>query len=324
MRVQTLAEQDIEVILYSTASLPPIIGSLNGFLIQIGRRAPASAEILRADRAELQVPDGGMTRSGPLRSISTFKHRLLDLTTTIEVDAANSYEHWKRACAPGNVGPDAAAAYQLGTLARADEYFYSRISRDSRDGISTPRGSWLQHCLIFRSDELAAKMTIDLSKSAQRNETTAAEVDKLLAGVRLAAASVEKRGTSDPRLVLEMPDDFVPSGLPTYAFSLNHNRLPLSINVTLSDPKTFETAKLLNKISAMAWKVGTLARTDEYFYYFLGPDPYAHFALGFRAEDTTVRIDVTVEKSSLDRGDITVQDIERVLASARIVPASDP
>jgi hypothetical protein len=34
----------------------------------------------------------------------------------------------------------------------------------------------------------------------------------------LTAASVADRGTSDPRIVLEMPDDFVPSGLPTFIF----------------------------------------------------------------------------------------------------------
>lgn len=37
----------------------------------------------------------------------------------------------------------------------------------------------------------------------------------------------------------------------------------------------------------------------------------------------TVRVDVAVEKSSLNKGDITVQDIECVLASARVIPTSD-
>jgi hypothetical protein len=286
---------------------------------------PAGAEILlRADRVELTVPNGGMTRSGPPRSISTFKHRLLDLTIEIEVDGPNYYQYWKRACAPEKLDWEATAPYQTGTLARTDQYFYSTISRASRSGISTPRGSWLQHCLIFRSDELAAKVTIDLPKSAERNETAASEIEKLLASVRLAAASIEERGESDPRLVLEVPDDVVPTGLPTYAFHLKHDRLPLSIDVTLSDPKTFETAKLLNQISAMGWKVGSLARADEYFYYFLGGDPYPDgFALGFRGEGITVEIDVTVERSSLDTGDITVEQIERTLSSARVIPASE-
>jgi len=279
---------------------------------------------LRADRVELTVPNGGMTRSEPPRSVSTFKHRSLDLTIKIEVDGPNHYQYWKRACAPEKLDWEAAAPYQTGTLARTDQYFYSRISRDSRHGISTPKGSWLQHCLIFRSDGLAAKMTIDLPKSAQANETTASEIERLLASVRLAAASIEERGESDPRLVLEVPDDVVPAGLPTYAFQLKHDRLPLSIGVTLSDPKAFETAKLLNQISAMGWKVGNLARTDEYFYYFLGRGPYPDsFALGFRAEGITAEIDVGVERSSLDRGDITVEQIERILSSARVIPASE-
>jgi len=298
-----------------------------GLAMSIGVMAscPAGAEILlRADRVELTVPNGGMTRSEPPRSVSRFKHRSLDLTIEIEVNGPKYYEYWKRACAPEKLDWEAAALYQIGTLARTDQYFYSRISRDSRYGISTPKGSWLQHCLIFRSDELAAKMTIDLPKSAQANGTTASEIERLLASVRLAAASIEERGESDPRLVLEVPDDVVPTGLPTYAFQLKHDRLPLSIGVTLSDPKAFETAKLLNQVSARGWKVGNLARTDEYFYYFVGPDRYPDdLALGFRAEGITVEIDVGVERSSLDTGDITVEQIERILSSARVIPASE-
>jgi hypothetical protein len=74
----------------------------------------------------------------------------------------------------------------------------------------------------------------------------------------------------------------------------------------------------------MGWKVGTLARADEYFYYFLGREPYQNdFAFGFRAEGITVGIDVTVERSSLDTGDITVEQIERILSSARVIPANE-
>ena len=285
---------------------------------------PAGAEILlRADCVELTVPNGGMTRSPTPRSVSKFKHRSLDLTIRIEVEGPNYYQYWKRACAPEKLDWEATSPYQTGTLARTDQYFYSRISRDSRYGISTPRGSWLQHCLIFRSDELAAKVTIDLPKSAQGNETTASEIERLLAGVRLAAASIEERDQSDPRLVLEMPDYVVPTGLPTYAFQLKHDRLPLGLDVTLSD-ETVDTAKQLYEISARGWKVGSLARADEHFYYFLGPDHHPDdFALVFRSEGVTVRIDVAVEKSSLDRGDITVEEIKRILSSARVIPANE-
>lgn len=290
--------------------------------VGISASCPCGAEVLRVDRVELQVPDGGMTRSRLPRSTSTFKHRLLDLTVTVEAEGANYYERWKRGCAPEKLASDPAAPYQRGTLARTDQYFYSRISRDSRAGISTPRGSWSQHCLILRSGELAAKLTIDLPKSAlESGEIAAAEIEKILAGARLIGASVEDRGSSDPRGALDMPGDIVPTGLPTSTFDLEHNRLPLRIGVTLGDSKTCETAKLLNKVSAMAWKVGRLARADEHFYYFLAPDRYPHFALGFRAEGVTARIDVTVERSSLGRDDITVEEIERVLASARVIPA---
>jgi hypothetical protein len=285
---------------------------------------PCGAEVLRADRIELEVPDGGMTLSRTPGSVSTFKHRSLDLTITAAVEGARYFDSWKKGCAPENVEADIAAAYQAGTLPRTDQHLYSRISKDSEYGISTPRGSWLQHCLIFRSNDLAAKVTIDLSKSAlARGEIAAAEIEKILASARLTAASVEDRGASDPRIVLALPGVVVPAGLPTYTFQLDHNRLPLGIGVRLSDPKSYETAKLLNKVSAMAWRVGSLARSDEHFYYFLRPDRYPHFTLGFLAEGTTAQIDVTIDKASLDRGDIMVQDIERMLASARIVPASE-
>jgi hypothetical protein len=292
--------------------------------VGIAASCPCGAEILRVDRVELQVPDGGMTRSRPPRSTSTFKHRLLDLTVTVEVDGANYYERWKRGCAPEKLASDPAAPYQSGTLARTDQYFYSRISRDTRSGISTPRGSWSQHCLIFRSGELAAKLNIDLPKSAlESGEIAAADIEKILAGARLTGASVEDRGSSDPRIALDMPGDIVPTGLPTYTFDLEHNRLPLRIGVTLGDPESYEREKLLNRISALAWKVGRLARADEHFYYFLAPDRYPHFALGLRAAGVAARIDVSVPKLSLDRGDITVEEIERVLASARVIPADN-
>jgi hypothetical protein len=284
---------------------------------------PCGAEMVRADRVELQVPDGGMTLLRPPGSTSTFKHRSFDVTIAVQVEGRPYFDHWKRGCTAGNADPYA-AAYQAGTLTRTDQYLYSKISRDSKHGISTPKGSWLEHCLLFHSGELAAKLTINLPKSAlERGEVTAAEIEKVLAGARLTAASVEDRGTSDPRIVLEMPDDIVPTGLPTYTFKLEHNRLPLSIRVTLSDPKTYETAKLLNRISAMRWEVGSLARTDEYFYYFVRSTTYPAFALGFQAEGVTAQIDVSVNKSSSDGGNITKEEIERMLASARVILASE-
>jgi hypothetical protein len=284
----------------------------------------SNSEALKVDRILLEVPDGGITRSGQPGSVSVFKHRLFDLTVTTEVAGANFYDYWERRCTPGKNDPNAAAVYQVGSLARTDQYLYSKISMSSKHGISAPRGSWLEHCLVFRSGELAARVTIDLPKSAlEKNEITAAEIEKVLLNARLAAASVEDLGASDPRIVLEIPEDFVPSGLPTFTFWFNHNRLPLGIHLTLSDSKTYETAKMLVTISARIWKVGNLARTDEYFYYFVWPDPRPEFELGFRAPGVTAQVHVDVSKASLDKGDISIADIERILASARMIPASE-
>ena len=138
---------------------------------------PCGAEVVRADRVELQLSEGGITLLWPPRSTSTFKHRLFDVWIEVQVEGRPYFDHWKRACTSGSADPYA-AAYQAGTLPRTDEYLYSKISRDSRHGISTTKGSWLEHCLIFHSEELAAKLTINLPKSApERGEITAAEIE---------------------------------------------------------------------------------------------------------------------------------------------------
>jgi len=283
---------------------------------------PCSAEVARADRVELAVPDGGITLLRPPASTSTFKHRLFDVTIEVQVEARPYFDVWKRGCASGNADTHG-LAYQVGTLPRTDDYLYSKISKYSQHGISTPKGSWVEHCLLFHDEELAAKLTISLPKSIlEKGEVTAAEIEKVLASARLTAASVEDRGTSDPRIVLELPDKIEPTDLASYTFTFEHNRLPLSIGVTLSDPKTYDAAKLLNKVSAMMWEVGSLARTDEYFYHFV-QDAYPAFVLGFRAEGMTAEISVSVGKSSLEGGNITKEEIERILASARVIPAGE-
>jgi hypothetical protein len=285
---------------------------------------PCGAEVVKADRVELEVPDGGIKLLRPPGSTSTFKHRLFDITIEVQVEGRPYFDYWKRACTSLGHPDHIAAAYHAGTLPRRDEYLYSRISKDSKHGISTVKGSWLEHCLIFHSEELAAKLTINLPKSAlERGEISATEIEKILTSARLTAASVEDRGTSDPRIVLELADDIVPAGLPDYTFDFEHNRLPLSITVRLGDPKTYETAKRVNEISAMGWEVGSLARTDEYFYYFLQHASYPAFVLGFLVEGLAAEIGVSVSKSSLDGGDITKGEIERILGSARVIAAGE-
>ena len=122
-------------------------------------------------------------------------------------------------------------------------------------------------------------------------------------------------------MTLEMPDGVAPAGLPSFSYHFRHNRLPFALNFTLSDPKTYETGKLLNRRSARPWKTGKLARTDEHYYYLVWPDSYPDFVLGFQAAGISVHIHVAVAKSSLDKGDFTVQDIERILSSARMTPS---
>jgi hypothetical protein len=266
----------------------------------------------------LDVPDGGMTLVGPPGSLSEFKHRLYDVTLRIEVASASNYRYWQRACMPSKDVPETAAAYQAGVLARADQNVYYKIAKSSKHGISTPTGSWLEHCLVFRSGELSAKLTIDLPKSAERAGLEEAKIYKVLVSARLTPASVEEWGASDPRIAFEELENFVPSGLPTFTFRFEHNRLPFSINIALSDPMSYDTAKMLNAVSARVWKTGQLARTDEYFYYFVWPDSTPDFQLGFRAPGITAQVEIGVSKGSIDKGEISIPEIERILASARI------
>jgi hypothetical protein len=149
---------------------------------------PCGAEVVRADRVELQLPEGGMTLLRPPRSTSTFKHRLFDITIEVQVEGRPYFDHWKRACTSLGHPDYIAATYQAGILPRTDEYLYSRISKYSKHGISTVKGSWLEHCLIFHSEELAAKLTINLPKSAlERGEINATEIEKILTSARLTA-----------------------------------------------------------------------------------------------------------------------------------------
>ncbi len=301
-----------------------IAGKAFQFAVMVGiwSSCPSGAEVLRVDRVELEVPDGGMALSSPPGSIATFRHRVFDLTLRVDVDGAKFFTAWTRSCTPGRIEGEATAPYQPGTLPRTDQYIYSRISRDSHYGISTPKGSWLQYCLSFQSGELATRVTLDLEKSAlARGEITTAEIEKVLASARLMPASVEDRATGDPRVAIEMPADFVPIGLPTYSFKLEHNRLPLRIGIALSGPEMYERAKLLRGASAMPWKAGSLARTDAYFYRFVSSSKYSHFELVFAGQDLAAQIAAGVSQSSFDRGDVTREQIERVLAGARILPA---
>jgi hypothetical protein len=292
-------------------------------MVGIWSSCPSGAEVLRVDRVELEVPDGGMTLSSPPASIATFRHRVFDLTLRVEVEGAKYFTSWKTSCTPARIEGEATAPYLTGTLARTDAYVYSRISRDSHYGISTPKGSWLQYCLTFQSGELAARVTVDLPKSAlERGEITTAEIERVLAGARLVPASVEDRATGDPRIVLEMPADFVPTGLPTFSFRLEHNRLPLHIGIALSGPEMYEKAKLSRGASAMPWKDGNLARTDAYLYRFVSSSKYSSFELVFAGQDLTAQIAAGISQSSLDRGDVTREQIERMLAGARISPAT--
>ena len=114
-----------------------------------------------------------------------------------------------------------------------------------------------------------------------------------------------------------MPKGFVQSGLPKRTFRFRHERLSLNLTLTLSDPKTYDSWESSIRISARLWRPGKLARGDKYLYFSVR-DSYPEFKAAFRESGETAEVDV-----SIDKGDFGVEQIERILASARIMPATD-
>jgi len=288
----------------------------------VGLALPVSShgEEFRVDRLIIDAPDGGMTAVAPAASRAEFAWRG-EITMTAEVAGAGHDRSWQRSCTPQTGDTAAAPLYRLGRLARNDAYLYAVVSRDRKNGVSTAKGLWRQHCLVFRSGELAARISIELPPSAlDTGGMTVSDIERVLSGTKLLAASIEGPLISDPRLSFEWPGDFKPAAQPTFSFYSRHNRLPLSMTVSLGDPARYEFDKLEGTISAMPWKVGTLARSDEHFFITLWP--YSpKFVLGFRAAETSARISVDIERRSPDNGDIDVAAIERMLSSARLAVA---
>jgi hypothetical protein len=282
----------------------------------------SAAEELKVDRIVLDIPAGGMTLTTAPRSKAEFKHRQHEIEIIAEVQAAANYIGWERYCTPGKGGPD--PAYKIGQLARTDEHLYSTIWRFSRHGISTLKGTWRESCLIFRSGDLAAKIGVHFPQSAlERNDISAETIEQMFSSAKLVSAAVERRSTTDPRLVFDVPDGFSLSAKPTFTFFLQHNRLPLYFNVSIGDPSRYDLFKRLGEVSAMGWTSGGLPRTDEYSYYFLTrhslpPKSPSSFSLSFRSSALSAHVGMgRIDESALGNSEISVAAIERILAGAR-------
>jgi hypothetical protein len=284
---------------------------------------PSSAEPIHLAPTGLWLdfPGGGLRQASPPVSVSQWVDRDADLTMTVEVAGAGAYETWGRTVTGSR---DGAAAYQVGTLARSDEYVYATVSH--RFGLPQRGDKWTEFHLTFKSDSLAAHVTLGRpASSLGRGGIGAVEIEHILSSARLTTNSVGHWGLPDPRIVLDLPAGFVPVGLPTMTFGFWQDHSPMYITVRLSDPQLFERWEDSIRVSPRAWRRGTLARADDYFYYSL-TGAYPEFSLAFRAAGATAEVHMNVPFSERAHGDIKLdaikpEDIEHILANVEITPA---
>jgi hypothetical protein len=231
------------------------------------------------------------------------------------VAGVGAYEQWERAFTALKDYQANAGAYQVGTLARSDRYLQYTVSMTEKYGLPKRDSKWTQSRLVFSSSTLAARITVE--GPTLRMRALDKDLERFFASARLTDANVEDRAHTDPRIELDPLEGFVQSELPSRTFRFKHERLPLTFILTLSDPKTYDSWESSIRISARPWKPGNLGRSDKHLYYSV-QDSYPEFEVAFQEWGETVEVDVSVEK-----GGFGVEEIERILASARIMPAAD-
>lgn len=267
----------------------------------------------------LNLPEGGITQLNQPKSVTKFVHHKTGATLTIEVGGAkNYYEYWKKGY---TVGKDSKpAAYKIEALPRTDDYLFYIVTKSEKQGFPKPNGKWKEFYLLLRLDELAALMLIELPPSSlEKGDMSIEEVKKIFNSARLMSARIGGEALMDPRIKIDLPESFVRLDRPTLTFNFKHERKPLNIAITLRDVLAYKTQADAMKHSARVWKPGKLLRTDEYSYYYV-LDSYPEFTLVFHTPEQTVEVNLDVPKSSLDKGDVKIDEIERILSSARLAP----
>ena len=124
--------------------------------------APA-AELrdLAGSRFFIEVPDGSFMRLDVPQSESVFVHRSLGIKLNVEVNAPGFYDYWERAFIAQRSAPGGTpAALKTANLPRAGTSLYYTIGRTSQDGSFRAGGAWTDFNLLFRTDELAGKITV--------------------------------------------------------------------------------------------------------------------------------------------------------------------
>ena len=151
--------------------------------------------------------------------------------------------------------------------------------------------------------------------------------------VSLGSAQVAARVQQAPssRVSIDLPDGYEPSRLFTgfvneaVGVSLVIVELPEAAYEQLANGLTPEALATKGIVDGAAAK---LTRPEPYLYLrgvqTSGQGPVAKFMLSFRDAGATALITANVQKASLDQGTLKAEDVERFLASARIVAAAAP
>jgi hypothetical protein len=268
---------------------------------------------LTIDRVVLDIPRGGVVHSPP-RSRSIFLHERLGAIITVEVAGQEVHSYFvRRSQGPG--------VYRTGTLARADRYVHTILTRSQRFASAAQAGAWTEFHLVLQSDPLAAAISIELpTSSLEQGHINREEIGRILSAVQLMPGSLSRRGSADPRIALDLAAGFIQVEPPRFDFHVRHQTLPLDIMVRLSGAKTYEQRNTSGMLpSARLWKRGTLARNDPYVYYYTCPDSDPEFLAALPGDNVTAEIRVQLPRLSLESGEEKRDDVERLLASVRIV-----
>lgn len=295
-------------------SLPKMEQTSNDF------KSDTELQQLGSSGVIMDLPKGGITQSRLPESSETFVYPAADLKLKVEVAGARNYNYWKKSDpAEKNNRPP---AYKKEMLPRTDDYLFY-ISNSKKYEYPKPNEIWKEFYLVLRSDELAARIIIELpASSLEKGKISVEEIKQILANARLEKADIDSVRLIDPRIKLDIPASFVKSDLPTLTFAFRHERKPIDITVRLSDMTAYKEWENWIRMSARVWKRGQLSRMGEYYYYYVsGSDP--EFKLVFPSAGKTVEVHLSVPTLSFNKGDIKIEEIEHILSSARIAPVAE-
>jgi len=134
-----------------------------------------------------------------------------------------------------------------------------------------------------------------------------------------APACAEQIQVADSPVVLDLPDGFTAA-----RGGLENKRL--NAQVRIFTDQNFAFWEQFFKVSARAYRKGSLNRPDPhlYFYYFWPDTKDAEFNLVFNQAGVTAKVLFEVDTGSILKNAISFDAIERSLASARVMPPAAP